>query len=165
MRWLSYIVAFGVLTVSGESIAADWLDIGRAEDGTIVLLDLNSMRRLSTGVQLWVKLDYRTKSQTEADRKRARVAQQLADRGMLACNGRRSPFCQPGDNRETELRALWRIECAERSLTILSSTVYGSDGRVLRTETVAAPPATPIVPDTIAESVLGRVCPSEQDGR
>lgn len=162
MRWPSYAIALIALTASHESIAADWLEIGRATNGTTVLLDLESLQQSAEGVKLWVKLDYSTKVVTEADRKRAQVAEDLAKRGMLACNGRRSPLCQPGDDTATESRALWRIDCAERSLTILSSTTFGSDGRVLRSQTAREAEANlgHIVPDTIADAVSAKVCPS-----
>jgi hypothetical protein len=142
-------------SLSVPAVAAEWTRVTTAADGTSVYIGEVSGSPAKPVV--WIKLDYKTKHLTEADRKKRIVAEQLAERGLLACGGI-SPTCVPGEDEETQALQLWAINCVGRTLSIRSTVIYNATGRVLRSSGDRPTPTALIVPDTIADNVSRAIC-------
>ena len=154
---LRLFVTIVLASMAVPALAADWIRVATAADGTSVYV--GKVSGSQAGPVVWVKLDYRTKVLTEADRKKRVVAEQLAERGMLACGGNISPFCVPGQDDEAEALQLWELNCSAQSLSIRSTVVYNASGGVLRSNGGTPTPPTIIVPDSIAYEVSKAICP------
>lgn len=146
-------VGFGVAAV--PSLAAEWHKVVTAADGTTVFV--GPVQGQPRAPVFWVKLDYSTKTVTAPDRERQRRAEELAARGMLACGNVPSFFCAVEEDNPAEAVQQWSIQCADRSLSVLATSVYNASGRVIRSSKAPTPRST-IVPDSIADAVAERVC-------
>jgi hypothetical protein len=155
-------IAFLAMVVGTIGAAGNiWHLATRAADGTSVFI------REPTGSNserlVWVKLDYSTKTLTAEDRRKREVEKQLAERGLLACGGRISPFCSPGQDEPRETIQQWAVRCKERTMSIRSTTVYDARGQVIQSGS-GPTKFTQIVPDTIAEGVADKVCKAGERG-
>lgn len=156
MRGIVVAVAMGL---TGPAQAADWVRTIQTGDGSTFYIDKSSISGPLEQRQVWVKFDHTTKADPAVTPESDEEAE-LRKRGLLAEGGniRLVPFRPPENPVET--KQLWLFRCHDGTLAISSSITYGANGKVLNsTHTKAAPKDfTPVVPDSLGESVRSWVC-------
>ena len=129
-----FAIGFALFSVPTSALASDWRYLGTGTTGTIVLVDIESVRELPEirirrpfpVMQIWVKMDH-SKDKTVAYR---------------------------------EQKVLWRYNCTDESGMIASYVTYGSSGRVLQSDSFEDYDFrySPATPDTMKYAIMEFAC-------
>ena len=139
----------------------DWTVVATGADGTTFSIDMTSKVVRGTNVQAWILVDYTAKRETEAEAANAKRERELAERGMLSCNGTISLFCQPGMSKPRSEKQLRLFDCSGGRTAVSVSVKYHADGHVISSEETKAPVMATVIPDSVGEQMMRAVCSVE----
>ena len=148
------------LLLPSLATAATWEVIERQSNGVVREIDRDSIVKAGQLVKVWVRTDYSQKTKSEAELANEAREKELAERGILACKGVVSPFCQPGQDAVAFDKDYLAFNCANRQFAVIAAISYRKDGSVIKPAdwSKEKPSMTMVIPDSIGENLLTKIC-------
>lgn len=155
-RWamISVLVAVSI-SVCSPSFAAQWEPVAETQDETTVLIDIAGIALDKATRRFWLKFDY-SRSLSRSTKLQA-FEEQKSKLGFGPCGGNMRTTCDLSWFGPEEKKQEWKVDCMGKTITILMSISYDQRGTVVESSREASDPV-PIVPDTIGETIVNRVC-------